>query len=89
MAEAMRLLERMRRTRWGWTASDLDRLYRSFGFEMDEGSKHRVYIHPRHTDLRATVSRSSGTLGPGYAQNAVSLIGTLMEREERGDAGSV
>ena len=35
MAEASRLLERMRRSKTGWRAEDLHRLYTSFGFEFE------------------------------------------------------
>lgn len=81
MAEAMRLLERMRRSHQGWRASDLDHLYRSFGFEVTERAKHRIYVHPTHRDLHATVSRSSGALAEGYAREAVKLIDRLLARE--------
>jgi hypothetical protein len=81
MAEASRLLERMRRSKTGWRAEDLHRLYTSFGFEFEQGRRHRVYIHPRHRDLRATVRRASGVLPTGYVSDAVQLIDTLLKRE--------
>jgi hypothetical protein len=89
MAEASRLLERMRRSKTGWTAGDLHRLYAGFrpytgfGFEFREGHRHRLYVHPRYPDLRATVRRASGALPAGYVSTAVHLIDTLEAREEQ------
>jgi hypothetical protein len=68
------LLDRMVRTKAGWGPKDLEDLYTSFGFDMREGSKHTVYVHPADPRvLRATVSRHS-ELPTGYAQTAVRLI---------------
>ena len=54
-------------------------LYTGYGFDMVEGSKHRLYIHPRHTDLRATVTR--GTKMPiGYVVTAIRLVDALLRR---------
>jgi hypothetical protein len=66
----------MRRTKGGWSPDDLDRLYRGFGFEVREGSKHRIYSHPRYPQLRATVSRSS-PLATGYVATAPDLLDQL------------
>ena len=77
-----KLLERMRRTRSGWGEDDLDRLYRSFGFReiTRPRASHRVYVHPDHPDLRATVARKR-SLPKGYATTAVRLIDKLLERQ--------
>ncbi|MGI8926461.1 MAG: hypothetical protein ACR2HN_07410 [Tepidiformaceae bacterium] len=57
---ATRLLEQMRRSKSGWGQDDLDKLYLGFGPERHEGSRHRVYIHPRYpAGLRAAVARHS------------------------------
>ena len=74
------LLERMRRSKTGWTAGDLERLYVGFGFRWREGHKHRFYVHPRHPDLYTTVTRSSHRVAPGYVQTAVRLIDNLQRR---------
>jgi hypothetical protein len=71
----------MRRSKTGWRAEDLHRLYRSFGFEFEQGRRHRGSIHPLHHDLRATVRRASGVLPTGYVSDAVRLVDTLLERE--------
>lgn len=73
------LLERMRRTKAGWRLRDLHELYTGFGFDMVEGGKHRLYIHPKHPDLRATVTRSS-TMPVGYVSTAVKLVDQLLAR---------
>lgn len=77
------LLERMRRTRSGWGEDDLDRLYRSFGFReiTRPRAPHRVYVHPDHPDLRATVARKK-SLPKGYATTAVRLIDKLLEKQK-------
>jgi hypothetical protein len=75
------LLERMRRSKSGWRFRDLDELYRGFGFEMTEGKKHRLYVHPSHPDLRATVTRSS-TLPIGFVGRAVRLVDGSREGSE-------
>ena len=72
----------MRRSKADWRLGDLHRLYTGFGFEWEEGGKHRLYRHPRYLDIRATVTRSSGALPPGYVSTAVKPIDTLLEREE-------
>lgn len=79
------LLERMRRTRSGWGENDLDRLYRSFGFReiTRPRAPHRVYIHPDHPDLRATVARKK-SLPKGYATTAVRIIDKLLVRQKGG-----
>ena len=70
----------MRRSKAGWTAADLEQLYASFGFTWREGRKHRFYAHPRHSDLYASVTRSSRRVAPGYVQTAVRLINALQQR---------
>ena len=82
----MALLEAMRRTRSGWSEQDLDRLYRSFGFReiTRPRAPHRVYIHPDHPQLRATVGRHR-SLAKGYATTAIRLIDTLLAIESSAD----
>lgn len=84
MTSAEKLYQRMRRTKAGWKPSDLDRLYRGFGFEVREGAKHILYIHREFPNLRATVTRSR-SLAVGYIEHALELIATL--KEERGGMG--
>ena len=73
---AGKLRARMARTKAGWTADDLDRLYLGYGFRVREGGKHRVYSHPRFPELRATVSRAS-PLAVGYIETALELLNRL------------
>jgi hypothetical protein len=63
----------------------LDRLYRGFGFEVEEDGPHSVYIHARYPQLRASVTRSR-TLPVGYIQHAPKLIEELkvLEKKEKG-----
>ena len=76
MTSAEKLYQRMRRTKAGWRPSDLDRLYRGFGFEVVEGAKHTLYSHPEFPNLRATVTRSR-SLAVGYIEHALQLIAEL------------
>lgn len=82
MSKAEKLLQRMRQSKKGWKAKDFETLYLGFGFEKHEGGKHTHYIHPRYTDLIATVGRHN-ELATGYAQTAVQLIAELLEREQK------
>lgn len=79
------LIRRMRSSKAGWTAADLHELYAGLGFEVREGGKHRVYIHPKYPELRAVVTRSRH-LATGYVQHALALVRQLEEREHK-DAG--
>jgi hypothetical protein len=74
------LLERMRLSKAGWRLDDLTTLYLGYGFEMIEGGKHRLFIHPEHRDLRATVTRARD-LPKGYVSCAVRLVTELLKRE--------
>lgn len=76
------LLERMRRSKGGWSADDLERLYVGLGFEFREGAKHRIYIHPRFPELRATVTRSR-SLAKGYIDHALRMAKALEELEAK------
>jgi hypothetical protein len=76
------LLARMLRSRHGWRAADLDRLYLSFGFQKREGAKHTIYSHAADPYvLRATVARHT-SLATGYIQTAIRLIRHLKSLEE-------
>ena len=79
MSSVERLLERMRRSKDGWSYVDLHRLYIGLGFDMREGGKHRIYIHPIFPELRATVTRSR-SLAKGYIQHALYLAARIKEK---------
>jgi hypothetical protein len=83
MAPPFSLLEKMRRSKNGWRPGDLEELYAGFGFVYREGSKHRIYFHPVHKDLLATVKRAD-PLPVGYIARAVKLVQDLIEREGTG-----
>ena len=80
MPSVKRLLEKMHRSKAGWTFAELDKLYIGLGFESREGGKHRVYIHPKYPELRATVTRSR-SLAKGYIEHALRLAERLKEME--------
>jgi len=80
MPSVEHLLERMRRSKAGWTFADLEKVYVGLGFEVWEGGKHRMYIHPKFPELRATVTRSR-SLPKGYIEHALHLAKKLRELE--------
>lgn len=82
MPAAEKLYERAKRTKAGWRLEELRRLYQGFGFDVEEGAKHIMFIHPKYTRLRATVTRKR-TLAVGYIETAVELITALKSLEER------
>ncbi len=73
-------LAKAKRSQSGWTASDVLRLYEGFGFTIRRG-KHDVVSHPDHKQLRASVTRSSGAIGPTYVTTAIQLIEELLRVE--------
>lgn len=55
--EASKLLERMRRSKDGWTRKDLDALYEGFGFKIRHGASHDIVSHEDYPQLRETLPR--------------------------------
>ena len=80
MNPAEKILVRMRGTKHGWGYEDLKHLYLGFGFEIDEGGKHALFIHPKYPQLRATVGRHR-SLAVGYVQYAIRTIDELQKLE--------
>ena len=79
MPRARNLLQRMRRTPWGFTAQQVRQVYAYLGFEIREGGEHTVYVHPDFPQLIATVKRSSGSLPPGYIRRLIQVADSLQE----------
>ena len=82
---AEKLLQRMRQSKQGWGQYDLEVLYTGFQFKYRDKGGHRVYWHPRHRELIATVARHD-TLAIGYIQYAIKMIDRLLELENAEDA---
>lgn len=76
-----KLLERVRRTPFGWSQEDLRRLYLAHGFQVRQGARHLVVRHPEHPDLVTTVARHDD-LAPAYARTAVRLIDEVLRRRD-------
>lgn len=84
--KSQRLFQRAKNSPYGWSRSQLDQLYKCFGFIIIKGSKHDIV---KHLDLpsseKATLTRSSGEIHPDYIRRAVELIEMLsMEGEDNG-----
>ncbi len=78
---AEKLLAQMRQSKAGWTTDDLETVDRGYGFDVREGGKHRLYSHPKFSELRATVTRHK-SLPVGYVQTAIKQIDRLIELEK-------
>lgn len=76
--EAIKLLERMRRSKEGWTRKDLDTLYEGFGFIMRHGANHDIVSHPDFPHLRETLPRHR-KVASYLVRSAVKLIDILIE----------
>jgi hypothetical protein len=74
-----KLLDRMRRTPFGWSQDDLRRLYEAYGFEVRQGARHLVVRHHEQRDLVTTVARHDER-PPAYARTAVRPIEEVMRR---------
>jgi hypothetical protein len=71
-----KLRDRARKSKYGWSESELRRLYEESGFVAREGAKHPVYSHPEYPQLRAT-GRRARELPPGYIETALELLDEL------------
>lgn len=85
-SQARKLLERMRRSVTGWNRTDLDRLYRGFGFEIRHGKNHDIVVHPKYR-LRTVVPRHS-PVKPVYIRTAVEMIDELEQLRREEEAGN-
>ncbi len=80
--KALKLLERMRRSKAGWKRRELDQLYESFGFIITHGSNHDIVKHPKYPQLRATLPRHT-YLAKGYVEFAIKMIDDLLTLEKQ------
>ena len=77
-SKAQKLLERMRQSKSDWKRTDLDQLYKGFGFIITHGGSHDIVRHPDFPSLRATLPRHN-YLAKGYVEYAIKLIGKLSD----------
>ena len=85
---AAKLLERMRRSRFGWGEAQLRTLFEGFGFAGRDVGDHVCYHHPSHPDLRGMVPRHR-SLREYVVSDAIDAVDELLRREEEpGDEGS-
>ena len=71
----------MYQTPYGFSSQEVGQVYRYLGFE-ETGSKHKMYVHPDYLELRATVTRASGSLPPAYVKHLVKLAERLKGLKE-------
>ena len=74
--KAKKLLERMRKSKSGWTSQDLLRLYRGFGFDIRNGRRHEVITHSADSSLRQTLPRRLKDSTP-YVSEAIKMIDNI------------
>jgi len=84
-----KLLDKMRRSRYGWGEVQLRKLYEGFGFAGRDVGNHVCYHHPSHPDLRGQVPRHR-SLREYVVADAILAIEELLRREgeETDDEGS-
>jgi hypothetical protein len=77
-SKGQKLLEHMRQSKSNWKRSDLDKLYKGYGFVITHGRNHDIVKHPDFPELRTTLPRHN-YLAKGYVEFAVKLIDRLLE----------
>lgn len=76
-----KLLQRAKDSPRGWRLRELITLYKGFGFEIRELSRHTSVSHPEFL-LRTTVPRHPNReLDPNYVRYAVKLIENLLDKQ--------
>jgi len=76
------LLQKAKMSPYGWHRSELDKLYKHYGFIIESATKHDIVKYPNYPDLRATLTRSSSELHPDYVRHAIDMIEKLLERQK-------
>lgn len=75
---ALKLLERMRRTKSGWGQKHFHQLLSGFGFK-EAGKKHAIYTHPEHPEFRVTVPRHK-SVREYVTARVVKVVDELLEK---------
>lgn len=84
MSAREKLLEKARRSQAGWSAQDIDHLYKAWGFVVKRiSAKHTIYEHPDYPDITAAVTRSSGDISKGYVTDAIDAIEEEIARSKK------
>lgn len=79
-SDALKLLERMRRSKTGWKRKDIDTLYLGFGFTITPGKKHDIVRHPEFPQARALrdVLPRHRDIAKGYVEDAAKRVDELL-----------
>ncbi|MEO8610009.1 MAG: type II toxin-antitoxin system HicA family toxin [Chloroflexota bacterium] len=80
--KADKLLERMKASLNNWKYTDLERLYKGFGFEVRHGGNHDIFTHPDYPEIQQSVARHP-KLSKAYVQDAIDAINKLKRFQER------
>ena len=84
MSARDKLLQKARQSQAGWSAQDVDRLYKAWGFVVKKiSAKHTSYEHPDYPDITAAVTRSSGDISKSYVTDAIDAIEELIARRQK------
>jgi hypothetical protein len=76
---AVKLLERMRRSKAGWRPRHYERLFMGFGFEARQGGEHTIYYDLDDPDNSVSVPRHR-ELKPYLAGLAVAAVVRKLDR---------
>jgi hypothetical protein len=82
---AKKLREAMIQSPAGWGPDDLGTLYQGYGFDVREGTKHRLFVHPQFRQIRATIPRHS-YLAVSYVRQALKDLERLEALEAENDS---
>jgi hypothetical protein len=82
--KAIKLLERMRRSKANWKRKDIKALYLGFGFDIRPGSNHDIVTHPKYRLLRTTLPRHN-KVATYIVRQAISIVDRLLELEKAGE----
>ena len=82
-----KILERMRESLANWKFTDIERLYKGFGFEVRHGANHDIFSHPDYPEIQPVVPRHKD-VAKSYVRDAIEAIDKLksfQERDQRSD----
>ena len=88
-ARALKLLERLRRSKANAKPEDIKALYLAFGFVIEPKKRHDVVTHPKYPDLFGSIPRHR-KLAIYVAEQAVELVEKVLileQAEEHDDQG--
>lgn len=78
---ALKLLERIRRSKANVKPKDIEALYLAFGFEIELGTNHNKVTHPKYPELYGSIPRHPA-IAKYIVDQAIKLVDTLLVLED-------